>query len=298
MKSGRDATRNSRPIFKIAIKPGFMYFFPCGINKMERLRRPCLFLVVLLTLDSADAVRRFAVNGPTLTITVKDPLDFLAAPTSSDTNNEESAVSVGSSSSSSSSSPVPWLDLKDLRPTIAWGIQSLGLPLPNWLPSLKSIQATTEYNYNRHHDHHQDGGWNKYKKHVPSWMVETTAKFGFFVRATQSELSLQQRCSFMTNNNNNNNNAFQNVVSLQLSRGAAASVGAIFFQPTTTTTNGTGWWHSATASFLVQVPAASLSSIRVTPLVDLIQREASCTVEGTLLVSCRSYINIYIYVYV
>jgi hypothetical protein len=63
------------------------------------------------------------MNGPVLTITLKDP------------------------QGESGENPTKWLNLANLRPNLVWSVQSQTKPLPNWLPSLQSLRATVGYHY-------------------------------------------------------------------------------------------------------------------------------------------------------
>lgn len=89
--------------------------------------RSNFLILVLFSCQLWRSCARFAVSGPVLTVTLKDP-DI--AP--------ESAAK--------------WLDLSALRPNAVWSLQSLAPPLPNWIPSLKSLRANVSYN-------HQDLGF-------------------------------------------------------------------------------------------------------------------------------------------
>jgi hypothetical protein len=89
----------------------------------------CCFLSVV------DA--RFAVQGPVLTVTLKDP--------------------------QLSASDSKWLDLASIRPNAVLSLQSTSKPLPNWLPSLQSLRANVGYHYEE-------------LKRLPSY-VESDVKF-------------------------------------------------------------------------------------------------------------------------
>jgi len=83
---------------------------------------PSITKVTVLFLCSSSLVSaRFSVNGPILTVTLKDP------------NN--------------SGEPSKWLDLGCLDPSAAWSVQSKGPPLPKWFPSLKGIRGSLNYRY-------------------------------------------------------------------------------------------------------------------------------------------------------
>ena len=74
---------------------------------------------VCCILSVVDA--RFAVQGPVLTVTLKDP--------------------------QLSASDSKWLDLSSIRPTAVLSLQSTSKPLPNWLPNLMSLRANVGYHY-------------------------------------------------------------------------------------------------------------------------------------------------------
>lgn len=80
-------------------------------------------LRVLVSFCFLDRIAgRFVINGPLVTITLKDP------------------------DSSSSTEPQKWLDLNSLKPNAVWSLQSKAPPIPNWLPFLKSIRSSASYN--------------------------------------------------------------------------------------------------------------------------------------------------------
>jgi hypothetical protein len=104
----------------------------CRQTSSEAPARWAWFLCFLVTLTKTPLVdaARFAVTGPVLTITLKDP----ATSSRSSNNNDESSPSWG-------------LDLRELHPTLNWSVQSKSKPLPNWLPSLQSIRSSLGYHY-------------------------------------------------------------------------------------------------------------------------------------------------------
>ena len=189
-------------------------------------------LAVLLCLGTtADAVR-FAVNGPTLTVTVRDP---------------RQSPSTVTSDNALETLPPPWFDLAALRPNIRCGIQSLEPPLPNWLPSLKSIRAGIGYSYTD-------------LQRLPSW-VEATGKFAI---TPSSELQVQPSYQVKSKKAN---------LMLQVSRGAAYLFARLSSREKYLV-------EALRGSMLFNTPIASVSSIRVTPSVDLVQRDAACIVEA------------------
>ncbi len=82
-----------------------------------------LIVVVLLHLDlwHVTQASRFRVNGPVLTVTLKDPL--------------------------TETRPTKWLNLSNLHPNVHWSFNSISKPLPGWIPSLQSLQGSVGYHY-------------------------------------------------------------------------------------------------------------------------------------------------------
>ena len=81
---------------------------------------PTLSLILVLSLQALVSAR-FIVNGPVLTVTLKDP--------------------------DASSETTKWLDIGSLHPNAEWLVQSKGAPLPEWFPALKSIRGSVNYRY-------------------------------------------------------------------------------------------------------------------------------------------------------
>jgi hypothetical protein len=82
-----------------------------------------LALIACCILSAPCHGARFAVNGPVLTVTLKDP------------------------AASTIEAPTKWLNLANLRPNLLWSVHSQSRPLPNWLPSLQSLGGTVGYQY-------------------------------------------------------------------------------------------------------------------------------------------------------
>ena len=89
-----------------------------------------LTALLIVSCVSPTKAARFLVNGPVVTLTLKDPQQTPAT-----------------SSSSDASQPLPWLDLGALSPNAVWQITSTRPPLPNWLPSLKQLALKAGYQY-------------------------------------------------------------------------------------------------------------------------------------------------------
>eukprot|EP00593_Proboscia_inermis_P003181 CAMPEP_0171297010 /NCGR_PEP_ID=MMETSP0816-20121228/5762_1 /TAXON_ID=420281 /ORGANISM="Proboscia inermis, Strain CCAP1064/1" /LENGTH=97 /DNA_ID=CAMNT_0011770951 /DNA_START=88 /DNA_END=377 /DNA_ORIENTATION=+ len=81
---------------------------------------------ILLLLHTACA-SKFALKGPTLTVTLREP---------EDPNVEPSTTS-------------SFASIDSLSPNLAWSIRSTEPPLPGILPSLQGIMANMSYNYQR-----------------------------------------------------------------------------------------------------------------------------------------------------
>jgi hypothetical protein len=86
------------------------------------MKSPWLLATALsiLSVSLCDGAR-FAVVGPVLTVTLKDP-------------------ATGESGNK-------WLNLDNFRPNFHWSVRSQSKPLPNWLPSLQSLRANVGYQY-------------------------------------------------------------------------------------------------------------------------------------------------------
>lgn len=81
------------------------------------LSKSILFLLLV-----GPCLARFTVNGPVITVTVKDP-------------------------DSASTEPSKWLDVGAMRPNALWSVQSKEPPLPNWFPGLKSLRTSIRYDH-------------------------------------------------------------------------------------------------------------------------------------------------------
>ncbi|VEU41620.1 unnamed protein product [Pseudo-nitzschia multistriata] len=144
----------------------------------------------------------------------------------------------------------PWFDLGKLRPTIMWSLQSKGKPLPNWVPSWHSLRTTVGYQYES-------------MKRLPS-VVEADLKFSS--EKTGIDLQVQPTYEFGSQ---------QTAVSIRASRGPAAYLMAKI------ATKRDRWLQMVKGCYQASLPYASVSAVRVTPSVDLVQGQASCLVEAT-----------------
>lgn len=188
---------------------------------------------------------RFAVSGPILTITVKDPLQFI----DDDKNNKDGDESEASYIDKSSNKQ--WIDLSSIRPNIQWNVYSRAPPLPNWFPALKSIKGSVGYQYND-------------VKRLPSW-IEGTAKLALPGHETSgNELQIQPSYEVKTGRTN---------LLVQANQGASY----LFAQ---LSNKQKMLLELVRASVLWNLPSASLSSIRVTPSIDIIKKDIGCIIEA------------------
>jgi len=189
-------------------------------------------LCALVLITTTVGGYRFDVNGPVLTITLKDPL--------------ESAPRSASSTSTDLSSSTRWIDLSSLCPNLVWGIQSQQSPLPNWFPSLTGVGATVGYSYTD-------------LKTLPSW-VEGTATFS----RPSGELQLEPSYEVRTGRTN---------LLVKGSRGASYALARFG-------SHQKNLLQALRASFQVNLPYASVSSVRLTPSIDIAGRDMACIVEA------------------
>ena len=99
-----------------------------------------LFCLCWSLLHAAQG-RRFSVNGPVLTITVRPP----ETKPSSTVHLHEKEELEGHTEERTDR---PWIDLASLEPHVLWSIQTQQRPIPIWLPSLTAIKAGIGYSYN------------------------------------------------------------------------------------------------------------------------------------------------------
>lgn len=206
-----------------------------------------LLLVLSLLTEIAEA-RKFGVNGPVFTVTLKDPRQETLTATATATR----AIQFDADPSTTLNhrfASLPWLDLSSLSPTVTWDTESLQTPLPNWLPSLKSVRASASYQY-------------KDLKRLPSW-IQCTAKF-----ATQAaEFLFQPSHEFSSN---------QTSLLLQATRGPS------FLQTRWNSHRRPSLFlESIRASVLFPLSYTTVSSVRVTPQYTLAERDLTCQVEAT-----------------
>jgi hypothetical protein len=166
---------------------------------------------------------RFSVSGPVLTITLKDP-------------------------DADPDSPSKWLDLGALRPNAHWSVYSRGAPLPNWMPSLKSVRASLGYS-------HADGG-------LPS-TVDSEFRFA---REGLGDLDIQPTYHFKQKRAS---------CIVQVTKGNTASVIAKLSFGSKRILDG------IKGNFMLNLPSSStLSALKVSPSFDFARNSPSCALEG------------------
>lgn len=199
---------------------------------------------------------RFAVNGPVLTLTFKDPNQNPSTPT---TAADVVDLLEQSSSSSSTAIPpapaVPWLDLNTLRPNVVWEITSLAPPLPYWVPKLKQLKARVGYQYSPDIP-------LSVRTTRPSW-IEGTAKFA----TNLGELIVQPSYEFQPQST---------TILLEASRGASWALARLGLA---NRNQIVPHWEALRASFVVNLPYVSLSQLRFTPSME-VGKDLACQIEA------------------
>jgi hypothetical protein len=257
--------------------------------------------------SSTLSTRRFARQGPVLTVTVPDPSFSGTKSTDGGTSNTNNILAA-------------------LEPTVTYAIASQQPPLPLWLPALKSLSAGIGYQYQhvasrvtRKHQPESNNDSQETRRRRRRWMtpatattaalplrpswLETCAKWQFQSVLPNVVWQVQPRHDWSTSTSTE---ATTSVVA-SATRGAQslyarwshrrrhpmdAEKSSSKTTPTsssTTTTaaatgNGAGWGLEAVrASLYWSLPLASLASIRITPQLSL--RDSERTKRG--LVSCQ-----------
>lgn len=174
----------------------------------------------------ARAAPRFEVNGPVVTLTLKEPTD-------------------------ESSNSRPWItDVSSVRPKATWSVKTNTNPFPRLLPTLKQLRADIGYEYHRF-------------RNGPSFL-EATARFS----TRQGDVIVQPSYDVPTQ---------RNTLLIQASRGASyvsAKMGG-----------GGGnlarsFVSALKGSFLINLPYAAVSAVRLTPSWDCHKHDLACTVEA------------------
>jgi hypothetical protein len=233
--------------------------------------------LLLLSCGAVVNAAKFSVSGPVVTITLKDP--EASKPASS------SVAEAFSGLSTSTAKPSKWLDIGSLHPNLYWTLQSNDPPLSNWLPFWKSLRMNVGYKYNE-------------LKRLPSF-VEADLKFG----SERLNVELQVQPSYEIKAKRTN-------LVLQASRGASYILArfSVSGAKTTARNDDIEWEASENnpsqpntqrkrlnalefvrASYNIQFPAsASVSTLRITPTLDVSKMEPSCVLEGVTGGSGRS----------
>lgn len=232
--------------------------------------------LLLLSWGAVANAAKFSVSGPVVTITLKDPEATKSAPSS--------VAEAFSELSTSTSKPSKWLDIGSLHPNLYWTLQSNDPPLPNWLPIWKSLRANVGYKYNE-------------LKRLPSF-VEADFKFG----SERLNVELQVQPSYEIKAKRTN-------LVVQASRGASYILARFSVSrakktvrdediewevsennPAPPTRNKRlGALEFVRASYNIHFPAsASVSTLRITPTLDVAKMEPSCILEGVTGGSGRS----------
>ena len=177
-------------------------------------------LVVSFLCTTLGQGSRFRVQGPVVTLTLKDPVTDAASRSSK------------------------WVNLKHFRPNLLWSFQSISRPLPAWLPNLQSLQGTVGYHYEE-------------MRRTPSF-VEGTCKF----RARGVDLDIQPSYEFKGKRGG---------LLVQVSKGATYCMAKF----------GNAALELIKGCYQMDLPYASVGSVRITPTWDVQRGEPSCILEGT-----------------
>jgi hypothetical protein len=235
-----------------------------------------LLLCLLLTRGSSV---RFVVNGPVLTLTLKDPSQQRQqlqtpnpAPSAADLVEllEQQASAAKTGGKKQPNLPpvsIPWLDLSSLRPNLVWDVTSLAPPLPYWFPNLKQLKARVGYQYEApapqtaagdSNSNNGGGGGGgllraaQLSNKLPSW-VEGTAKFATWL----GELIVQPSYEVKSQ---------RTTILLEASRGASWALLRLgLANPSQIVPH----LEAIRGSFAVNLPYASVSQVRFTPSLEV-----------------------------
>lgn len=244
-----------------------------------------LLLTVLLNASSMmvfTQAAKFSVNGPVLTVTLKDP-EATQTVALRDRTVAEAFAATTNSDDKGKNGGHQWIDLTSLRPNLFWSIQSNSPPLPNWLPSWTGLRANVGYRYEE-------------LKRLPSFFE---ADLKFRSERLNTELQLQPSYELKAKRSN---------LLVQASRGASfvlarfsvrhgrnSARGSVstassshddlndeFVSSAAPTAAQNNCLEFLRASYNLAFPAgSSLSSLRITPSLDVTKQEPSCILEGT-----------------
>jgi len=189
------------------------------------------------------------MNGPVLTLTLKDR--------SIDGGGERPESSAAATTEGvvvpkrlhRRDSDQHWSDLTCLRPQLLWEVASLQPPLPYWVPTLKQLKARVAYSYAD-------------LRRQPS-RIEGTAKFA----TSLGELIVQPSYDVATK---------QTTCLMEASRGLDWVLARFRQGPTQILPS----LDTLRCSAVLNLPYVSVSSIRVTPSLDVPTRDATCQIEA------------------
>jgi hypothetical protein len=208
---------------------------------------PLLLLLLLLLVSQAPLVAaapRLEVNGPVVTLTLKEPSSTSGSSSSSAVKHDAFAVVEGGAGAR------PWItDLASVRPKASWSIRTSPTPFPDLLPALKQLRADVIYEYHR-------------VRSRPS-AIEATARLS----TKHVDVVVQPVWDLVARHTS---------VLVQASRGAnyvlAKLGGGRARQPPGLT--------ALKGSFLVQLPYATVGALRLTPAWDGLRHDVALTLEA------------------
>ena len=194
----------------------------------------CSLLCCLLLLGVSNALPRFEVNGPVVTLTLKEP-----------------------SNAADDVHGRPWItDVASVRPKATWSVRTSPSPFPRLLPALKQLRADIGYEYHR-------------LRQAPS-SLEATARFS----TSEGDLVLQPSYDVPTR---------KQTLLVQASRGASyvlAKFGGGAISGSSSASPRRSLVSFLKGSFLLNLPYASVSAVRLTPSWDFLKQDLSCVIEA------------------
>ena len=253
-----------------------------GTSSVLFVRGLILFLLSV-HFQSMAVSARFAFNGPVVTLTLKDRSPPPPGSTATSPQRQDDADDFDGDDESSSSA-YDWqhqeqtkqntrIDLSSLRPTALWEVASLAPPLPYWIPALKQLRARVgcscdEYS-TRRSSGSGSGGMGIFGLARPSW-VEGTAKFA----TSLGELIVQPTHEFNSGLPDGDNS--RTTILVEASRG----LDWILMRFGMTSKQVIPSLDTVRGSFVANLPLVSVSTIRVTPSLDVPTRDFACQVEA------------------
>lgn len=238
-------------------------------------------VVVLMAPLTITEAARFSVNGPVLTVTLKDP-EAIQPVAIRDATVKEAFAATKQAKSDTNNNAKKWVDLTRLRPNLFWSLQSNGPPLPNWLPAWTSLRTNVGY---RHEE----------LKRLPSfveadlkfrlseqWGTELQVQPSYELKAKKTNLLVQasRGTSFLLARFSVRNNGETKKHQQQQANNNDDFEGAVFED--TPSSASTSPLEFLRASYNLAFPAgSSISNLRITPSMDFVKEEPSCVLEGT-----------------